>query len=56
MDNLIRKQTKDYIPPLASELWLEAGNVICNSIDTSSVRDLSLDGLTDISGDWDLEI
>ncbi|MBR5703004.1 MAG: hypothetical protein IKX45_01990 [Bacteroidales bacterium] len=48
------KIKRGYTPPLSSAIRVKTASIICTSIDTDSVRTLSLDNLEDIPA-WDPE-
>ena len=48
------KKNRGYTPPLSTPIRVKTGSIICTSIDTDSVRNLSLDSLQDIPT-WDPE-
>ena len=48
------KKNRGYTPPLSTPLRIKAGSIICTSVDTDSVRTLSLDSLENIPS-WDPE-
>lgn len=48
------KKNRGYTPPLSTPLQVKSVSIICTSIDTDSVRTLSLDSLENIPS-WDPE-